>query len=610
MVSYMIMPQSRVTVGANTFTNDATVEGKIVLNESGIDVATLKFSDPNAANRTVLAAGSTVTIDIKDAADANWINQIAGVTRWNNEELPPETDTLNIDSIGYMLTECLCAQEYGAQSSNPTLNTLQPIVQDIVANWVQKVLNTATSSGYSLDTSKVDAITGAINYLYNPYKPATKCLQDLFTQIQALKGASAAGPHWRVTRESGTTYLRTKLVGSDQTGWTSYYGGSQAAATLTQGVDFLQGNFKTLTSEANYVLYHSPFIWPGNGDYISEIDANWGGVNVTFSLDSTVYTVGAKSVKGLLTSNIIQTLNYPASGSLGLDLTKCGGKYNIPTLNFWIRVNSTFNLTAPCQLSIRFAKDGSNYELAGVHLDKVLSSANTWAHVSIPIGPNWLTQYQYGGAFQGIADFGTAATNWANVNSISFELSGQPTNAAFYIDNLNISGFILRAAYNSTKIAANGLKTRLINDPQGKTDSLVASDASGQAAMYAAAELFKLQSTPIVGTITVPMIKDLQPGQFLHIHARPNSAGTFQIDTDMRATQVIQGFSGAKGDAFKSTIALTSDLYNAYPRAAYDSANELAKAQRPDTQDRQAAGLKLRDIDITQPILGKDYPSA
>jgi hypothetical protein len=128
--------------------------------------------------------------------------------------------------------------------------------------------------------------------------------------------------------------------------------------------------------------------------------------------------------------------------------------------------------------------------------------------------------------------------------------------------------------------------------------------------MYAAAELFKLQSTPIVGTITVPMIKDLQPGQFLHIHARPNSAGTFQIDTDMRATQVIQGFSGAKGDAFKSTIALTSDLYNAYPRAAYDSANELAKAQRPDTQDRQAAGLKLRDIDITQPILGKDYPSA
>ena len=52
---------------------------------------------------------------------------------------------------------------------------------------------------------------------------------------------------------------------------------------------------------------------------------------------------------------------------------------------------------------------------------------------------------------------------------------------------------------------------------------------------------------------------------------------------------------------------VTSDVTNSNANTALNSHQELQRARRPEFQDKQSTGIKMRDIDITQPILAVDY---
>lgn len=599
MATYMAIPQNRVTVDGVSFDNFA-LTGRVARFENGFDIATVSFSDAKAANRDTIAADAAIQVQVKDASDDAYTSLLTGVVRYATETVNPEAITVKADAAGYMLAECLVGQEYGTQSNNPTLDTLEEIVEDagagIVPKWVEKVLNTAVASGYSLDTTKVDTIAGSINYLYFPFKPASKCLADICSIVQAINGA-AAGPHWIVTTDAGTNYLRVKLVSGTQAGWTKYYGDSQANATLTQGVDFTQFTPETLSPEANYVLYHSAWLWPGNKDYATETGV-WGDDAFTSTAyDAVTYKVGAKSLAATVDNGqVFNNFYYPDSKDLALMLDHAGGTYNIPTFNFWAQRNATLNSQ---YLWVQFNTGAATFFAAYVDLHILLPDEDKWQFLSFPVGPYWRNE-DVGGPFLGIDD---AGGDWNEVNYINFALVSPPTNSVLYVDGMHFAGYVLRGAYNSTLIA-DGLKTRFINDPFGKDDSLVADDVTGTIARLAYAELLRLQSTPSIGTLTTPMINNLLPGQLVHIHARPNAAGVFQIDADYRVTQLVQRFSV---DGYFTDMVVTSDVTNSQARAAYDSLNETYKNIRPEFQDRQTTGIKMRDVDITQPILGHDY---
>jgi hypothetical protein len=124
-------------------------------------------------------------------------------------------------------------------------------------------------------------------------------------------------------------------------------------------------------------------------------------------------------------------------------------------------------------------------------------------------------------------------------------------------------------------------------------------------AQMAYAELLKAQSTPTIGQFTVSMIKDLLPGQLLHIHAQKRAVGTFAIDMDMRVLEFEHQISD---QGFKTQVTVSSDVLNSSARTRYNDWNTIFQSVRPDMQDRQASSIKAGDMDIRITKLEKDYP--
>lgn len=610
-ISYMVQPKNRVTVGATNYDNrfDSCV---VFRNENAFDTAMLTVRDVQAAFRANLTAGSTISINVKDEG-GSYETQLAGVIRFITEGINPELITLTCDQIGFGLSEMKVAEEYGTQSSHATLDTIKEILTDasygIIPKWVNKILGGATNSQYSFDTTYVETITGTIPYVYFPYKPASKALGDLTNLTSAL----GHGAHWIVTTSGGTVYLRVKEIGGTQTGWTKYYGNSQAAATLVQGTDFEQFNPKTQTSQANYVLYHSQLWKPLNYVWTENNAADWDGVKLaagtalTITDDATYYTHGAKSIKCLSEAGTGSGQGmrfwYPDTYNLALDLSQIGGKYNKAAVCFQMYPSG-----APPAGANRIDVDGSTYwypeimlgtgnPSSGtwyVHQIAPKMTVGTWNFIQLPIGDNTGWRAGPGGA-----------GNWADTDYIQFRIYNADGTPYTYLDGLQFRGWILRGAYNSTLISSQGAKIYPVNDAFPNDDTLIAASDTGTAALVAYAELLRLQTTPTVGTLhCTRMIKDILAGQWVHVHAKKNSGGTYQIDGDFRVTQVKQMWD-AQG--YRTNLDLTSDVTNSFANSALNSHQEIQRAQRPEFQDRQATGIKMREIDITQPILAVDY---
>jgi hypothetical protein len=149
----------------------------------------------------------------------------------------------------------------------------------------------------------------------------------------------------------------------------------------------------------------------------------------------------------------------------------------------------------------------------------------------------------------------------------------------------------------------------VITDNVGKDDTFI--DDTGMIAQLAYGELLRAQKTSLVGTFTTPMIKDLLPGEFLHLHARKRLNGTFAIDSSstsgpFRVPLLTQNI--VKG-GFTTTIHVTNDVTNSRSRNAFTDMNTVMANMRPEFQNRQATNIKAGTVDVNVPILETDYPT-
>jgi hypothetical protein len=364
---------------------------------------------------------------------------------------------------------------------------------------------------------------------------------------------------------------------------------------LEQGIDFTQFNFQKLMPEANHIVYYGLWQKPTNGDAWTEgLISSWGhDANLTLTSEGSIVQVGAKSLRAEIPSGGSGDFYWPSGKNAAWDFTKISTNTNIPHIKFYYRYHGSSMAG-----TFGFHTDSTHYSF--VDLWSLAPNPDTWYHLDFPFGPYWDKDADVGMFVwsKGTTDY----ADWANVNYINFGLSAAPGNYE-YVDGLFMAALVCRIAKNSTNIGTYGLRSKLIKDDVGKDDTLTPTD-TGLMAQMAKAELLRCQTAPIVGTVTVKMIKDLLPGQLLHIHANKKPDGSFYIDKDMRVTRVTQKFS-----PFESTINLTDDKVNANAREAFTSMNTFLKAIRPDYQDRQAASIKVGSLDITVPRIEMDYPS-
>jgi hypothetical protein len=596
-----------------TFIMDKFFSGQIIRNESSFDTGTFECADPKSTMfPDTVTANSLIQVFFKDASESTWSSVFSGIIKEVNAIMKSEGQTLRLicDGSGYGFPLCTVGADYGLQSSKPSLASLRSIITDpsngIVPAYVNKILNgSASGYSYTADNTTVQDISAAINYLSFPYKPANKALKDLCDLVQAVLGASVAGPHWIVTTDKKllVTTVGAHSPGSIYSLWPTYYGGSQTNATLEQGRDFIQVQFQKLMPEANHIIYYGAWRRPSNGDGWTEANAaNWFiddpyGAGLTLSDDATVYNVGTHSLRATnVTAAEITYYGWPYGKNAGWNLD-VGTNIYIPYLNFFVRRNG-----APAAWYVFLHQDDTHYWY--YEFDGKITADDTWYYFHLPVGRYWKTATE-----KQPSDFAWSSTgspSWTNINYIRFEWF--PGNVAqyAYLDGLYFGDIpVCRVAKNSTSISTYGLRTKLIKDDVGKDDSLCASDDSGVIGQMAKAELLRCQTTPIVGTVVVPLLKDLMAGQLLHIHANKKADGSFCINKDMRVTRVTHNFR----DKFTTTINLTDDIVNANAREAFTSMNTFLKMVRPDTQDRQATSMKVGTLDVTVPRLEKDYPS-
>jgi hypothetical protein len=612
----MHLPQCQVTLGSTVLTGELK-SATIARLENGFDTATLELPDTMSTLYPLkVTNGTAFQLDVKDAGEAAYTTLSKGIVRFPILSLDKdETIQLKCDGAGYGLGDTVCAEEYGNQSRNSDVVnpdgdcTITEMLTDsnhgIITKWVNKILGGATNSGFSYDTTTIEEIDGDLSYLYFPYKPCNKCVDDACDLVTALN-AGSAGPHWIVTTDDK---IRLKLIGTNQTGWTKYYGGAtntDGQATLVQDVDFKGFNFEPIGPEANYIIYNGIWRRPSSGDLWTEAKASsWGHGTGNFTEDSTTYhAVGAKGLHIYTTgSNHIDS--YYPSAPAGWDFSVFP-EFLKPTLQVYAARDANTSDTFEFYVTL---VDSNGYEMSTDINGAVPSTHGEWVHFEFPIGPYWRQNHtpntwtlkDVGGTF-----------NWGNVSYIKFT-DGNPGSgdSSWWIDGLHFGGTqIIRIAKNSTNITANKVKMKTLTDNIGKDDTLtsgtIGTTDQGLMAQMAYAELLRLQKSAITGTVTISMLKDVLPGQLFHVHAKKKVDGTFNIDKDMRVTKLTHNISSS---GYFTTLELTDDLTNSHPRPRYENRNKVTAATRPDYQDRQASSIKAGDIDIRVTPLEEDYPS-
>jgi len=624
MVTYMTIPQQRIstTHGGSTYYVDATAFN-VIRRENGWDTATVVVENTDSKNySSKVSADDPITIEVKDASEAAWTTLSAQgiITAANPHISNSSLLQLKVDGAGYGLARMNVAAEYGSDSAYATrnLDTILEILtnaaEGIIPEYLNDILNTGVASGYSY-TNTIEDVAGAIRYIYFPYKPVDKCINDLCELLQAIKGTNA-GPHW-IVKVDNTIILST--IGSHHAaaitdGWTTYYGGSQAAATVVQGLDFTNATFKELGKEANYVLYYGRLKKPSSEAWTEANAASWGKVETIGTGDSAIaddnaagdFVIGNYSVQCTTESGAGggTLFYYPSTLDLNLDITKIGGPYEIPTVSFYVKKDANIGATAGATPLLYFYTTNLNN-----YYDATIGGycSDRFTQATLPIGP-YAGYVPYNSSDIYWGTFGNP--DWANIDAIGFGfMNTGAAQGVAHIDGLYINGRVVRVARQTAAFsAADPCKMKIITDDVGKDDLLRSGTPGttdqGTIALLAKAEYLRCSTTPLVGSFTTEMIKDLWPGMLLHVHGEKKADGTFNVDCDMRVQLIEHQMSGL---GYNSKISVTSDVVNSHARSAYNALNRVLADARPEFQDRQATSIKMREIDIFIDRLIENY---
>lgn len=600
-MKYMRTPQKQVTIGGTVY---EAISFDVTRIENGVDSANVWLSDRRSINYpTNFTAPKTVKIEVKDASESAWTTMFNGKSIYALPILSMDGEIIQLKCAGnaYGLTKMLAAYEYGSDALGTGYDTIAEIIgagdatNGILHKWVNHLKgDTAVASGYAY-TSTLEAIAGTINYMNFPYKPANKCIDDLCDLVTAIK-AGGAGPHWFVNTSDA---LYVQLLTSTTAGWTLYYLDSAANATLTQDVDFKEYSFEKMDKEANYIVYAGDWRRPSTGDAWSENTSSlWTETAGTFAdtAGAEPYKVGSYALK--LTSDVTNfaTAYYPAAQNMALDATLFK-EDDIPHLSFYWRQEED-SVTG---IYIAMCKDATHYY--DVDFYDASQVADQWYKFNVPFGDYWRNEKT---DWKWVSE--ALGGDWSAINYIEISaamLSGE----ICYIDGFNMNGRIIRIASQTAGYsAADPCLMKLITDDVGKDDTLTSGTPgttdTGVMARMAYAEYLRCNSTPIVGDISVPMLPDLLPGQRLHIHAKPNAGGTYQIDADMRAYEMVHV---ATQNGFFTNLKLTNDLTNTHTRRRHSDLNKIYGDMRPEFQDRQASNLKLGALMYDVPTFIETY---
>jgi hypothetical protein len=417
---------------------------------------------------------------------------------------------------------------------------------------------------------------------------------------------TSSGPHW-IVDNSGN--LRVKRIGTSQTNWSNYCGGSQGNATLVNGEDFFDGDFQPVGKEANVILYYGTWCRPSSGDgYTEPTDdttarAVWyaTGTGTTVYADTTDHIIGSSSVK------ITDTTPQNSPGNfMGLMLGGNGVGIGGSPLN-WDFTTFTGDPKLVLELYI-LKKTNVTGGFIRIHTSDCVNdywtydwtsdvtAVDKWVHFSIPVGP-------YYDKTESVKKWGTfGSPNWNTIIAVEiiFAYTASQTGSGL-IDGFHFTGAnIVRIArqcfpagdsYAGTLgQTTNPIRFKVLTDNIGKDDSLSAVDDTGLMAQLSKAELLRAVKATINGRFSTPLIKDVMPGQY------------FYIGVDWRITKVTHNLA-----TMRSTFEVTDDVTNSHTRLRYEDINKQYAAIRPEYQDRQASSLKSGSMDIRIVPLEKAY---
>lgn len=533
------------------------------------------------------------------------------------------TPTLTIDGEmievvcwgwGIALDKTLCDTSFGTESANPTTDTPEEILDYIIANYVTKrfgPLGAATE--WSMDTTDIDAPHAdfSVTNLTSNYQTNLTLVSRLCDLINAhAVDDSDIGVHWYVDPDK---HFRMKEIDGDSVDgdWTEYYKGSASLGIIKESGKILVRDYHVqLNDYYNSIILASAFRKPAYDHWTEDADTNnvWTirDGDISLSDDAANYVVGADSLKLTIDASQIDAIyrDFPNN----IDTSYIGSQNTIPTINFYAMRTSNANSSAHIGLYTTRGAYGAGdtfyIQIYNTASDTTwLPNASQWYGITIPIGPFYKN-------FAGTANTKNwnIANNadWTNIDGmiVYFNNTGFAGENYFWIDDLHLSGKIIRHAYDASEInAARKERMLLIRLDTALDDTLNTTDNTGTAAMLAEAELYKRTSISWTGRIKMELKEDLLPGQKIALHWGKQPDGTYYASANPVRTRKVTHTIDARG--FKTVAEYTYDVTNCNTRGIANQYSLLMEHAGA-LGHGEAKDLKASGIDPLIPRLAWD----
>jgi hypothetical protein len=513
-------------------------------------------------------------------------------------ELDPSLDSsgdlLQVNCSGWAqaLLNALATKDYGSSSDNSNFVRFKDIIRDIIGVFVNP-------DGYQLTNTYIQEIVGPPDVNYMLFKN-----DQAFDAIKQCVDLCTAGD------PTGTTVYPTEFwIDNSENAhlaplgnWGSDPNPSTYANTLSVGSEHILNSFRRdILHLKNKVHFVTAMVEPANGDLWTENNAvawsfssNGVGGSSTVSNDNSAgnFKVNSYSIKAnWATMNPAPTtvaLNYPQAANLGFDFTKFGGKITPARIVFYVKCDQTTFFP-----QVQFVTTAPNAVFTSPSLPDV-NGVNTsdWHRFEVFVGP-------YGDNF-----VAGPSANWSNINQIQFLFSFNapgPGSGNIWVDGVYIEGQNHFIATDSTRINQyGGRETSLTSLKHRKSVTQQA---------LAKAELFRLHNPVMRGTVQVPGITDILPGQKVTINA-PSANLT---NATLRVISVKHHYGQ---DNFTTTMEVTDDLTNYQSLQLTSMADLLLQIHTPTSKAQRQKDIEMGNPltlsgqpDFTTTAQTRDYPS-
>ena len=527
--------------------------------------------------------------------------------------------------LGAALEETHCKDTFGYTSIQPTLNTIEEIIEDLVDNSINKSYSSANNTGYAITKTYIPTIDAGLSipFFNAPYQTCRGVVDLLCTLDTAYRAGATAGPHWFVD-SSGN--LRVKTIGTQQADggggggdWGIYYGGGADStdAKLYEDEDFYEYTLTKPTDQyANSVVLAFDLRRPAWDYWTTDAVANnlWGDVDVTQADDATgggagEVPVGNDCLKATCDAAALSYLYYPSTEDAGWDTSTWGSKANPPSINFYFQIN---NKVLNAYLALFTTDHDEDAYVIDISAPGAMA-VDTWYHFSFPVGPYWATKaesqlnrWSNGDAGAAIA---AGAPDWTDINGIAFIFAETAADGIIWIDDLHFSGKCIREAValggeTDPDPHPNNQYQHTILSRTPLDDTAVASDDSGLAGQICYGELLRRVTPPRTFTCTVPFKPLLKPGEYFEVYAGKTGAGSYKLNgVDFRVTQYTHFCT--QQNRPQTSLVMNDDVKNSFPLGPLDARavlNEYLLVNNSKATDMQGG-----DVDLLIPHLRKTY---